>query len=126
MRSTASCCRRRSGDPEPAPLERPRAQRAPVALSQVLDGRPADVAATRALRGRLPQRGILSLSVASAAEALDDERLHGPIVPGRGTRASPGRVIRQGLTVAAQASWESGPLPAQARATRPAVESIPR
>lgn len=69
---------------------------------------------------------MICLSMTAAAEALDHERLHGPIVIGRGTKASPGRVMHQGLTVAAQASCDSGPLPVHANATRSAVESMPR
>ena len=125
MRSTGRCCRRRSGEPEPAPLERSRAQGTAVTLGQVLDGSPADVAAAGAFGIDLPQRVVLGVPVTTAAEALDHECLHGPIVLGRGTRASPGRVIPQGATVVAQASWESGPFPVHASATRPAVESIP-
>lgn len=126
-RSTANCYERRSGNPEPAPLERPRTQRSAITVGQIVDGSPADVAAAWAFGVGLPQRGALSLSlpVTAAAEALDHEWLHRPIVLGRGTEASPGRVIGQGLSVAAHASWESGPLPVHASATRPAVESMP-
>src|SRR2546423_15369606 len=98
MRSTGSCCRRRSGEPEPAPLERSRAQGTAVTPGEVLDGGPADVAAASAFGIDLPQRGVLDLPVTAAAEALDHEGLHEPLVLGRGARAAPRPGTAQGVT----------------------------
>ncbi len=64
------------GNPEPAPLERPVAQSAPLALAQGVYRGPADVPAARTLGIGLPQRSGACLPVTTAAEALDDERLH--------------------------------------------------
>jgi len=47
------------------------------------------------------------------------------VINGGGGRRRPLR-LAQGLTVAAQASCESGPFPVHATATRLPVESIPR
>jgi hypothetical protein len=48
-------------------------QRTPLAIGQILDARPPDVAAVRAFRAHLPQRQLLCLPMTAAAEALDDE-----------------------------------------------------
>lgn len=114
-------------------------QRAPFALAEIADPRPADVAAAQAFGGGRPQRGGFELSMTTAAEALDHERLHAHNLPPIGAHGVPRpgdqrrgqpeaapSVLAQGLTVAAQASCESGPFPVQATATRLPVESIPR
>jgi hypothetical protein len=64
-------------------------QSAPLTLAEVTYPRPTDVAATGAFGGGLPQRSWLELSVASAAEALDHERLHAPIFAAAGGYGRP-------------------------------------
>jgi hypothetical protein len=61
------------GDPEAAPLERPRTQGTTLTVGQSLDRGPADVAAPVAFGVNLPLRGEFGLPVTAAAEALDDE-----------------------------------------------------
>jgi hypothetical protein len=74
--------------------------------------------------------------VTTAAEALDNERLHGLIFVGRARSASPdwGRDGAAapplqglyGLIVAAKTSCETGPFPVHETATTPGSESMPR
>ena len=62
-----------------------------LGVGQVVDRRPADVPAARTLLVCLPQRRGPRLSVTTAAEALDHERLHAHIFLGPHRAASPDR-----------------------------------
>jgi hypothetical protein len=74
--------------------------------------------------------------VTTAAEALDDERLHALIFvrPARSASPDRGRDGAEapslqglyGLIVAAKTSWETGPFPVHETATTPGSESMPR
>src|SRR6266540_5937224 len=72
-----------SGNPEPAPFERATTHGAALVFAESVDRSPADVPAAQAIGVGLPQRIRGQLSVTTAAEALDNERLHGLIFVGR-------------------------------------------
>src|SRR5207244_12586034 len=78
-----------SGKSEPAAFERAAAHHAAFGLGDGVDGSPADVPAARTIGVGLPQRIRRQLSVTSAAEALDNERLHGLIFAEPARSASP-------------------------------------
>ena len=74
-----------------SPFERATTQGTTLVFAESVDRSPADVPAAQAIGVGLPQRIRGQLSVTTAAEALDNERLHGLIFVGPGRSSSPDR-----------------------------------
>jgi hypothetical protein len=62
-----------------------------LGLAESVDRSPADIPAAQAVGVGLPQRIWGQFSMTTAAEALNDERIHGLIFVGWGRSASPDR-----------------------------------